>query len=281
MTRLTSRLRSMVTTPPGALAFASSLVVMAIGVYAAATAMADPTQPLQRELQAQFPKTRITRVDCKTVVSGLCEVTAGRNLFYASRDGRYVVVGSVLDLDKKVDLTDERLRQLAALEGATGKLAETSTPPAAPAAAQEVRKLKVDLPLANAIVHHPGAPVKVKVFSDFSCGYCRAFFTQLASDKDIEVTEYPIAVLGEDSRQKAIQVLCARDRRAASESAYAGQVLKAVDKCEPAEAAVEQNTGFARAHGVIGTPTIVRADGTVNPGFLDPTALKAFAESKS
>jgi thiol:disulfide interchange protein DsbC len=278
MTDFIGRLRAAWGSRGGAIFVAASSIALSGVVIAGAGMASSSTKDLQAGLQSQFPKTRITQVDCKTVVSGLCEVTAGRNLFYASRDGRYVVVGSVLDLDKKVDLTDERLRQLAAVDGATGKLADSSP---APAAVGDVRKINVDLPLANAIVHNPGAPLKVKVFSDFSCGYCRAFFTQLAADQGIEVTEYPIAVLGEDSRKKAIQVLCARDRRSASDAAYAGKPLVSAANCRDADAAVEQNTSFARAHGVLGTPTIVRADGGVNPGYLDPTALKAFAESKS
>lgn len=278
MTEFIGRIRAALGPRSGIILFATSAVALSGAVIAGTTMASTSTKDLQANLQAQFPKTRITRIDCKTVVSGLCEVTAGRNLFYASRDGRYVVVGSVLDLDKKVDLTDERLRQLAAVDGAAGKLAD---PYPATAAVADGRKINVDLPLANAIVHNPGAPVKVKVFSDFSCGYCRAFFTQLAADQGIEVTEYPIAVLGEDSREKAIEVLCAQDRRSASDAAYGGKPIVAAPNCKGADAAVDQNTNFARAHGVLGTPTIVRADGGVNPGYLDPTALRAFAESKS
>lgn len=278
MTDIIGRFRAAVGPRSGAIIFAVSALALSGAVISGATLAASSTKDLQSDLQAQFPKTRITRIDCKTAVSGLCEVTAGRNLFYASRDGRYVVVGSLLDLEKKVDLTDERLRQLAAVDGATGKLADAGAPSATNT---ETHKISVDLPLANAIVHHPGAALKIKVFSDFSCGYCRAFFSQVAADHGIEITEYPIAVLGEESRRKAIQVLCAKDRRAASEAAYAGQALAAAANCKGADQAVDQNTAFARAHGVQGTPTIVRADGGVNPGFLDPTALKAFAESKS
>ncbi|MBP2159063.1 MULTISPECIES: DsbC family protein [Asticcacaulis] len=278
MTDIIGRFRAAVGPRSGAIIFAVSALALSGAVISGATLAASSTKDLQSDLQTQFPKTRITRIDCKTAVSGLCEVTAGRNLFYASRDGRYVVVGSLLDLEKKVDLTDERLRQLAAVEGATGNLADARV---ASATSTEIHKINVDLPMANAIVHHPGAPLKVKVFSDFSCGYCRAFFSQLAADQGIEITEYPIAVLGEESRRKAIQVLCAKDRRAASEAAYAGRAFALTAKCNGAEEAVDQNTAFARAHGVQGTPTIVRADGGVNPGFLDPTALKAFAESKS
>jgi len=255
-----------------------SIAIAAVAVIASAAALADPTSSLQQRLQARFPKTRITAVDCKSVISDLCEVTAGSNLFYASRDGRYVVVGSLLDLEKKVDLTDERLRQLAAVDGAIRPIGATVT---APPSASTPSRVSVDLPLANAIVHHRGAPIKIKVFSDFSCGYCRAFFAQLAANPEIEITEFPIAVLGEESRLKAKLVLCAADRMAASDATYAGRIVPGAGNCTGVDKAIDDNTRFARNHGIVGTPTIVRADGAMNPGYLDPAALKTFAESKT
>lgn len=249
-------------------------------VVAGATLLPNNTKALRDKVQANFPNTKISSINCKTVVDGLCEIASGKNLFYATRDGRYIVVGSLLDLVKKVDLTDERLKQLAALDVATGHLASGPTsggaqPALAPA------KLSVNLPVQNAVVHNPGAPIKIKVFSDFNCGYCRMLFTQLASTKGIEVTEYPIAILGEDSATKARIVLCAKDRPAASFAAYTSGKIATSSDCAAATAAVEANTAFAHANGISGTPTIVRADGTVNQGYLAIDALKAFGEGKS
>ncbi len=254
---------------------ATSVVMVAAGAVTW-LAMAD-TGPLQKTLQVQFPRTPISAVNCSTAVPGLCEVTAGKNLFYATRDGRFVVVGSLLDLKRKVDLTDERLRQLAEVNGAVGHLASANT---AAATEAPLKKLTVDLPAANAILHNPGAPLKVKVFSDFNCGYCRMFFTSLAGDKRFEVTEYPIAILGADSVSRARSALCAKDRPLASLAIYAGAASPA-PACPGAATAIDQNTSFARQHGISGTPTIIRADGAVNAGFLAPSALKDFVEKSS
>ena len=255
---------------------AAALAVVVAGV----AFLPASTKALRDKVQANFPNTKISSVTCKTQVEGLCEVTAGKNLFYATRDGRYIVVGSLLDLTKKVDLTDERLKQLAALDVATGHLAPPSTN-GAKAPAPVPTKLTVNLPLANAVIHNPGAPIKIKVFSDFNCGYCRMLFTQLASTKGIEVTEYPIAILGEDSAAKARIVLCAKDRPSASFAAYTSGKIATGPDCAAASAAVDANTAFAHANGITGTPTIVRADGTVNQGYLALDALKAFGEGKS
>lgn len=255
---------------------AISAAVMALSGVGTWYVMAD-TGHLQKTLQAQFPRTSISAVNCRTAVPGLCEVTAGKNLFYATHDGRFVVVGSLLDLQRKVDLTDERLRQLAALNGVVGSLASANP---TNSVATPLQHLTVNLPAANAIVHNPGAPLKIKVFSDFNCGYCRMFFTSLIGDKRFEVTEYPIAILGEDSVTRARAVLCAKDRQAASLAYYTGSAAAGV-ACSSAATTVDQNTAFARQHGISGTPTIIRADGAVNAGFLAPSALKDFVEKSS
>jgi thiol:disulfide interchange protein DsbC len=238
------------------------------------------TGALEANIQKSFPNTKITSVTCGTHISGLCEVIAGRNVFYASRNGRFVVVGSVIDLSKKLDLTDERLRQVAAAEAVVGKVGDRKSPtPAAPA--EGMQNIRVTLPRANAIVHNAGAPTKVSVFSDFSCGYCRAFFAEIAANKDIEVAEYPVAILGPESATKARLVLCANDRIQASGAAYGEGEIRTQKDCSEAQRAVDANTDFARQNGITGTPTIVRADGRVNQGYLDTAALRTFAEAKS
>ncbi len=236
---------------------------------------------LKARLRSDLPATQISSVDCKTAMPGLCEVTAGQNLFYATHDGRFLVVGSILDLRKKVDLTDERLKQLAAVGAATGGLATSAASHPTDGPAGPPARLDVALPAANAIVHNAGAPIKLKVFSDFNCGYCRMLFGGLDHLKTVEITEYPIAILGADSADKARMVLCSSDRVAASLAAYGSGRLTTRGDCASASAAVAANTQFARAHGIAATPTFIRADGTLNQGYLAPEALKAFAGGTS
>ena len=78
---------------------------------------------------------------------------------------------------------------------------------------------KRQLPEAGGIVWGNPAGKTVTVFSDFRCGYCRALSSELEA-MNVRVIERPISVLG--SRDLANQVFCARDRRKAVKSAYAG-----------------------------------------------------------
>jgi thiol:disulfide interchange protein DsbC len=270
----------------GALAVALAASV-ALGREVGQRAEARLTAALARSL----PNTRVSAVDCgHPGIAGLCEVTAGEKVFYATPDGRLLVVGQVLDLARKVDLTERRVREVAAVNGTDARLADAGAliPAAAPAAAPPApshadlpARLAVDLPVRNAIVHNRGAPLRMTVFTDFNCHYCQQLFADLKDQPDIEVTEYPIAFLGLDSAVKARRVLCAKDRAAASAALYAGGRLEAAADCAEGGQALDQNVAFARAHNINGTPTIVRPDGATHPGWLPADRLRAWlAEAK-
>jgi thiol:disulfide interchange protein DsbC len=197
------------------------------------------------------------------------------------------VVGALLDLKDRVDLTDRRMKELGQLDAVTRRLAETagsSAPLAQPAETgpatsnreASLGPIRIDLPLGNAIVHHPGAPLKVSAITDLNCGYCRMLIEAIKTAPDIELTEYPIQLLRPDSLDKARLALCARDKEAGANTLYFGGDLKVAGDCAKAEAAVQANTAFARAHGVSGTPALIRSDGAAHAGFLPIDQLRAW-----
>lgn len=238
-----------------------------------------PEGRIKTALATHFPNSRITSVNCDSPLKGLCEVVIGPNLFYASHDASKIVVGSVLDLKARKDLTDQRLKELAAVEATAGRIGATQ--PATQVVAKPGKgKIEITLPITNAVVHNPGAPVKVSVFSDYSCGYCHQLFADLAGKTGIEVREYPIAILGAQSAEKAKLVLCSADRVKASAAAYEGGELKVSRDCAAFKPLVDENTAFASAHGISGTPAIIRSDGVVNAGYLPFSELSTFLGMK-
>ena len=239
---------------------------------------------LARKVQAAFPNTKVASVRCG-VIPGLCEVTAGKTVFYVTPDARYALVGSVLDLKARIDITDRRMKELGQLDAVTSRLggAAAATAQAAPTdlaqnteAPAAMGPIKIDLPSDNAIVHHPGAPLKVAVVTDLNCGFCRMLMEALKSAPDIELTEYPIQLLRPDSLDKAKLALCAKDREASANNIYFGGDLKVAGDCSKAEAAVQANTAFARAHGISGTPALIRSDGAAHAGFMPIDQLRAW-----
>ena len=247
-------------------------------------------------LKDRLPRTEVARIDC-TTVEGLCEVTAGKSLFYVDKSARYLIVGHLYDMETRQDLTSARLLEInpeALLGGASRRQeaddnaddggdalasAQAGTPiarnypvrrtaPVAGAGSEQSVSL-AGLPASGAIEWGRGGQ-RVTIFTDFRCSYCRAL-TNTLETMNVTVVERPISVLG--SRALSERVLCAKDRVRALRLAYAGET--------PAEAScdtsgLDANERFARTHGFTGTPVIVRSDGAVLHGFRSKEVLVAW-----
>ncbi|RZL71779.1 MAG: DsbC family protein, partial [Sphingomonas sp.] len=89
----------------------AAFVAAAIGAKAAYAALRPADASVIALLKARLPKTQVSKVDC-AIVDGLCEVTAGSNLFYVDRSGRYLIIGRVYDMETRQDLTATRLLEI-------------------------------------------------------------------------------------------------------------------------------------------------------------------------
>lgn len=259
-----------------------SLSLAAMAALLTGSATAPDGEIVKAALAKRLPKTQVTSVDCSKV-EGLCEVVAGSNLFYVDKSARFLVIGRVYDMQTRQDLTAARLLALNPdmLVGGSAKANSAADAPDAPPASvgagtrvtQAASPQRLDLSVLSkkgAIVWGSGAQT-VTVFSDFHCGYCRALSQSLES-MNVTVIERPISVLG--SREVADLVLCARDKHAAVRAAYAQDEIRTGPKCDTS--GLDENEAFAKAHGLNGTPVIVRSDGAVMEGFKPKSQLEAW-----
>lgn len=285
MSAIDSRSRTRLT-PEGwfyAFVVVVAFVAAAICAKAAYAVLRPADASVTALLKARLPKTQISKVDCD-VVDGLCEVTAGSNLFYVDRSGRYLVIGRVYDMETRQDLTATRLLEInpdtliggaakannARDDGGDAPIAKAAG--AGSASTATPSRISLDgLPKEGAIVWGNQSGKTVTVFSDFRCGYCRALSNTLRS-MNVRVVERPTSVLG--SRDVANQVYCSKDREKALHQAYAEQPLRNVAACDTS--GLDANERFARTHGLNGTPVIVRADGAMIEGYRPKEALAAF-----
>ena len=91
------------------LAGVSGLAALAVvGVATVAVASGFGTS-LKDKVQKEFPNTPITSADCDKGPANLCEVVAGSNVFYVTRDAKFAFVGAVLDLENKVDVKGQKV----------------------------------------------------------------------------------------------------------------------------------------------------------------------------
>ncbi|OYW88144.1 MAG: disulfide bond formation protein DsbC [Sphingobium sp. 32-64-5] len=258
---------------------AATVVGLSIAGIALAADTSSPEDRVRALLKTRLPKTAISAIDCGKV-GGLCEITAGDNLFYVDSGARYLVIGRVYDMQTRQDITAARLLEMnpdmlvgsaaranagvaGGEEDAPQRLAAAPTRQALPATPAKARKLSLaGLSQDGAIIWGNPAGQTVTVFTDFRCGYCRAL-TAVLKDMNLRVIERPISVLG--SRDVADRVYCAKNREAALHAAYAGEPLKAGPACNTS--GLDANEAFAHRHGLNGTPVIVRSDGAVLEGY--------------
>lgn len=259
---------------------AIGFIIAAFLAQAAYAALRPANSSVEAALKARLPKTQVSKVNC-AVVDGLCEVTAGSNLFYVDRSGRYLVIGRVYDMETRQDLTATRLLEInpdtlvggaAKANAAPDRGDAPLTSADRPAAPTTPKHLSLaGLPKDGAIVWGNMAGKTVTVFSDFECGYCKALSNALVS-LNVRVVERPISAL--NTRALSNQVYCAHDRVKALHSAYAREPLAKSPTCDTS--GLDANERFAKANGLLGTPVLVRGDGAVMEGFRSAELVAAF-----
>jgi len=205
-------------------------------------------------LQQLVPQIKIDTVEAAPL-PGYRQAIVGSQVVYVSDDGKYMLQGTLYDVQNKRDLTSSRL----AVD----------------------HKRKVDaVPESKRVVFAPPKPkYKVTVFTDLDCGYCRKLHSQIADYNklgiEVDYLFFPRSGLNSPSYDKAVSVWCAKDRNGAFTAAKAGKTPTPA-KCEN-PVADEYNLG--REVGVDGTPTIFAQDGSKIGGYLPPAEMLAKLEN--
>ena len=121
------------------------------------------------------------------------------------------------------------------------------------------------LPLRDAVVWKNGnGKRRMVVFADPNCGYCKRLEKDLQQVKDVTVYTFVVAILGDDSKVKANNIWCVKDRT----QAYRDWMLS---NTEPAQAfgmcatPTQRNNALAQKLRVNGTPSMFFEDGTRLP----------------
>lgn len=182
-------------------------------------------------------------------VPGLFEVLAGGQLYYATGGGRYVLGGPLVDVAKRVNLTEARMEQINAIAWDS-------------------------LPLNLAIKRVKGKGRRhIAIFEDPDCPYCRVLEKTLASmdDLTIHVLLFPIDKLHPQAAAKSRAIWCAQDRAKAWEEAMRSGAAAGDGSCENPIAAI---AAFAERHRINATPTSVLRDGRRLVGAIPRAELE-------
>lgn len=185
------------------------------------------------------------------------EVIFGAQIMYVTADGRYVLQGDLIDLENRVNVSEQ-------------------------ARSSQRKQLVAAIDPGSEIVFSPeGKPRHViTVFTDIDCGYCRKLHREIDQylDRGIEIryASFPRAGRNSKSYFKAVSVWCSDDRQAALTRSKNGEELPPKECEHPVDAHMK----VAEEIGISGTPTLVMADGEVVPGYVPAGRLASMLEQQ-
>lgn len=201
---------------------------------------------IRQSLQSKFPNIGKLEHIVKTPYAGLYEIVVGDQLLYTDEKGQYLFDGSVIDAQNRRDLTEERRRQLFAIEFD-----------------------KLPLNLAVKKVKGNGKR-KLAYFTDPNCGFCKRLEKELSkvSDVTLYLFMYPI-FQGSDVLVR--NVYCAKDPVKTWDNLMLNGVVPAEAKCQ---VPTDKVLVLGKKMRVNGTPNLIFGDGMQVPGYLPAEELE-------
>jgi len=232
-----------------------SLSLLALAAALAWPALAQEAQ-IRKNIADRLPDfPKIDEVS-KTPIPGLWELRVGNEVLYSDEQGNHVIQGTLFDTKAKVNLTEQRIEKLTAIDFD-------------------------QLPLKDAMVVKQGSGArKLAVFADPNCGYCKRFERDLLTVKDVTIYTFLYPVLGPDSTDKSRSIWCSKDAMKTWRAWMIDGVApaKVIGACDTA--AIERNSTFGRKYRINGTPAILFEDGKRVPGAMPASEVeKRLAEA--
>jgi len=239
----------------GSMTLVASLLL--VGISTTATAEEGPEiQQVRAAINKLVPNGTADSIE-PSPVAGIYEVLVGTQLYYVSKDGRYLFSGKLYDVDQRKDLTSPKTQQVKL--DAINAIGEE-----------------------NMIIFAPkDYKHTITVFTDIDCGYCRKLHSEIDQYNDLGIRvrymSYPRAGLGSPSYKKAVSVWCADDPKKALTQAKAGKEIEQKECDNPVKTEME----LGQAVGINGTPALFLEDGELLPGYVPPKRLLALLQAKS
>ena len=205
------------------------------------------TMTLRIALDKVFPD-KIPDSLIKSELPGIYEVRYGTYILYFNKDASLMIRGDLIDIKNGVNLTEKkRSGSRIALIDAMGE--------------------------DNMIIYPAkNEKYKVTIFTDVYCGYCVKLHRSIKSYNDLGITirymAYP--VMSAKSYDTLVSVWCSEDRNQALSDAKNGKEIEKKTCTNP----VAQQLALGKKLGVSGTPAIFLSDGSLLPGYVEPSRLK-------
>ncbi|MFC3094590.1 bifunctional protein-disulfide isomerase/oxidoreductase DsbC [Alteromonas sediminis] len=222
-------------------------ILLAVACFTTFGCMADEHSELIKKLE-QSMGWEVTAI-ADAPVDGLYQLNTARGIFYASKDGKYLMQARIYNMDAGMrDETEAALSsiRLEGLKQFDGDYIEFK--------AKDEKFI-------------------VTVFTDISCGYCRRLHEQMGEYNERGITvrylAFPRAGTQGKTFNDMISIWCSSDQQEAMTQGKAGENVE-LARCE--NSIVEQYQ-FGQKIGVNGTPNIILPNGRLIPGYQPAPAL--------
>jgi thiol:disulfide interchange protein DsbC len=198
---------------------------------------------IKAELARAFPE--LSKANIKASPSpGLYEVEMDAQIFYVTADGKYLMMGDMMDLSGHNNLTEARRASMR-------------------------QHLFDEVGEQNMIVMGPKNPKRtITVFTDVDCPYCAKLHNDVAelvkNGVKVRYLLFPRAGAGSPTYKRSVAVWCAEDRVKAIGIAKSGGKLDMKTCKNP----VDQHYTLGEKLRVDGTPTIFLDNGQKIGGYV-------------
>jgi len=233
-------------------------VAVAVGTGVSVSATADTVRDrIEQRLASVGIEVTIDRLE-ETPVPGVHMVRINGDVVFFSDDGRYLIQGDMVDLQRRESVTEvwfrsERAEQLDAYDDSFFLI----------------------YPAEGETEH------VVTVFTDIDCPFCQRMHDQIedynALGIEIRYVQFPRAGIDSGSYNKAVAVWCADDPHAAMSAAKAGRSVAPAVCANP----VAEQFELARRLGINATPTFVSDRGAVHRGLMSADELRQRLDAES
>jgi len=233
----------------GIFARAAAACLLALLVTPVFAADAEALEEMTRLLKLRLGTDRVD-TPIATGIDGVYQTRVGNKFAYLIEDGRYLLIGDLVDLKLARNLTEMSRREV-------------------------IVKALADFGAEKTIVYPADGEQRavLNVFTDTSCGYCQRLHDEVRylQEAGISVHYYPYPRGGErgPGYRELRRVWCADDRLAAlsiAKGTAPGSLQEAAD-CAAAEY-VDEGYALGNRIGVSGTPALYASDGAAFNGYV-------------
>ena len=206
---------------------------------------------IKKTISEAYPTVDIK--DIKKIDNNFHEIIINNQIYYATNDGKYLIIGNIIDLQTKESITENtKMKQrLSVING--------------------IKK-------ENLVIYKPMQTKHViTVFTDTSCPYCQKLHNEIPRllENSIEVRYILFSRNGDgvEAYKQLVYAWCSENKVEAVERLFEGEILDDEDSCQNP---LNKNSEYASLLSVEGTPTIFLEDGRVIPGYQNSKNIIAF-----